>query len=192
MAGKPSHSEILKTFAGIVSRSLQVEAERVTEDAYLDDLGAESLDLIEITMGVEESFDIWISEKSILQTARDVFGAGVLENGTQLTEAGKALLLARMPELDPQVLEGDVQLADVNRQFMRVSGWLRMIEGLVAVSPSACTACGGALGPAVAFKRKCEQCGAQHQLVSGEEVNRKWVENYRDSLPAATVPAVGA
>ncbi len=184
MAEKPEHGEILKTFAGIVSKSLRVDVERVTEGAYLDDLGAESLDLIEITMGVEEAFNIWISEKSILQTAREMFGPGVLEDGTKLTGEGKALLLARMPELGAEALEGDVLLADVNRQFMRVSGWLRMIEGLINASPSACGKCGGTLGAAVAFRRKCQQCGADSQMVSGEEVNQKWVEEYRASLPA--------
>lgn len=175
----PTRQEILEKFVGIVSRSLHVEASRVTEDAYLDDLGAESLDLIEISMGIEEAFDLWLSEKSILQTAKDVYGPGVLEKDGLLTSAGKALLRARMPELDPATLEGDVPASSVNRQFMRVSGWIGMIESLIAASPSACAKCGGPLGSALAFKRKCAQCGEETALVSGEEINRRWVLEYR-------------
>lgn len=175
----PNHEEVLSRFAAIVSRSLHVEAAKVTADAYLDDLGAESLDLIEISMGAEEAFDIWLSEKSILQTAKDVFGQDVLEQNGVLTDAGKALLAARMPELDPAVLAGEVRVAGLNRQFMRVSGWVGMIEGLIAASPSACPQCAGELGKAIAFKRKCALCGAETSLVSGEELNRQWVLNYR-------------
>ncbi len=175
----PTPQDIQAKFASVVARSLHVEAARVTEEAYLDDLGAESLDLIEISMGIEEAFDIWLPEKSILQTAREIYPPGSLEQGGNLTEAGKALLLARMPDLDLATLQGDVAVASVNRQFMLVGGWLRMIEAIVAASPSACPQCGGELGKALAFKRKCATCGADMALVSGEEVNRQWVREYR-------------
>jgi acyl carrier protein len=178
----PSRQEILEKFAAIVGRSLHVDPARVTEETYLDDLGAESLDLIEISMGIEEAFDLWLSDKSILQTARDIYGPGVLEKDGVLTGTAKALLLARMPELDPALLEGDVQLSGMNRQFMRVSGWIGMIEGLIAASPQVCPKCGGEFGRAVAFKRKCTQCGEETALVSGEEVNRRWVREYRATL----------
>jgi acyl carrier protein len=175
----PTHQEVVAKFAAIVARSLHVDAARVTEDAYLDDLGAESLDLIEISMGAEEAFNIWLSEKSILQTARDIYGQGVLEKDGLLTEAGKALLLARMPEIDPKTLEGDVPLAAINRQFMRASGWIAMIEGLIAASPQACPKCGGELANALAFKRKCVQCAQETPLISGEDINKRWVREYR-------------
>jgi acyl carrier protein len=183
----PTHQEVLEKFAAIVARSLHVEASRVTEEAYLDDLGAESLDLIEISMGAEEAFDIWLSEKSILQTARDVYGPGQLEIEGKLTEAGKALLLARMPELDAKAMEGEVPVASINRQFMRVSGWVAMIEGLIAASPQVCPKCQGELGSALAFKRKCKACGQETPLVSGEDVNKRWVREYqaRTAAPAA-------
>lgn len=179
---KLTRTEIHEKFAAIVSASLQVDAAKVTEDAYLDELGAESLDLIEITMGIEDAFNIWISEKSFLQTAREVFGAGVLDQDGVLNEAGKTLLRARMPELDPVSLEGELSADRVNRQLMRVSGWIRMIDLLIAASPQVCPHCRGELGAAVAFKRKCKECGLETALVSGEEVNRQWVLDYQASL----------
>ena len=182
----PSHEEVLEKFAAIVARSLHIEASRVTNDAYLDDLGAESLDLIEISMGAEEVFNIWLSEKSILQTAREIYGSGVLEKDGVLTAEGKKLLLARMPELDPNSLEGDVPVSSINRQFMRVSGWVSMIVALAAASSSTCPQCGGALSNAIGFKRKCAGCGVESALVSGEEVNRQWVKEYRATSEAAS------
>jgi acyl carrier protein len=42
----------------IVAKSLQVPIEQLTNDTRLEDLGAESLDVIEIVYDIEEKFDI--------------------------------------------------------------------------------------------------------------------------------------
>jgi acyl carrier protein len=185
-----SESEVLAAFAGIVAKSLHVPVETVTMDSHLDDLGAESLDLIEITMATEEQFNIYISEKSILQTAGTVFGPGVLERGGVLTEDGKALLRARMPDVDASLLEGEVQVKDVNKYFLRIASWVRLIQLLARETPTSCAACGGALEPAVAMRLKCTQCGTEVGIPSGEDINRRWVQKYRESLTTDLV-AVG-
>ena len=81
--GEISSETILEKFADIVSNSLRIDAARVVEDAYLDDLGAESLDLLEITMEAEEAFNILIPQKNILQTAQEVFGRGRARSRTE-------------------------------------------------------------------------------------------------------------
>ena len=48
-----SESQILEKFSQVVAKSLRIDSSQVTSDAYLDELGAESLDLIEITMETE-------------------------------------------------------------------------------------------------------------------------------------------
>lgn len=175
-----NRSEIFTQFSEIVAKSLHIETARITPQSFLDDLGAESLDLIEISMETEEAFNLWLSEKSILQTANDVLGPNVLEKDGLLTEAGKTLLLDRLPELDPATLEGDVLVADVTKQFLRVDAWVRMIETLLSSTPQACPQCSAALQAAVAYKKKCSQCGAETSLPSGEELNRQWVMQFRD------------
>jgi len=71
---KLTEAQIFDKFADIVAQSLRIEPAKVTIDAHLmDDLGAESLDLIEITMETESAFDVWLPEKSILDTAAEVF-----------------------------------------------------------------------------------------------------------------------
>ena len=70
---------------------------RCTPDVQLTDLGAESLDLIEISMETESQFHIFLPDKSILETAVEVFGPDVLEKDGYLTDAGKRLMLRRLP-----------------------------------------------------------------------------------------------
>lgn len=58
----------------VVADKLSVEAEEVVPEAsFVDDLGADSLDLVELIMAMEEAFDIEISDEDAekLQTVKD-------------------------------------------------------------------------------------------------------------------------
>jgi acyl carrier protein len=182
-----TESEVFDKFAQIVAHSLRIDASQVTPDVYLTDLGAESLDLIEITMETESQFHIFLPDKSILDTAVEVFGPDVLEKDGYLTEEGKQLMLCRLPEADAQTFQGQVAVKDLLHYFLKVDTWLRMIEGLVEHTPSECAACGGAMAPSMGFRMKCAQCGQEITLRSGEEVNRAWVREYyeREYRPRA-------
>lgn len=48
----------------IIVEQLSVEKDKVTPDAsFVDDLGADSLDLVELIMAMEEAFDIEIPDE---------------------------------------------------------------------------------------------------------------------------------
>jgi acyl carrier protein len=58
----------------IVAEKLSVELDEVVPEAsFVDDLGADSLDLVELIMAMEEAFDIEISDEEAekLQTVQD-------------------------------------------------------------------------------------------------------------------------
>ena len=80
----------------------------------MDNLDAESLDLIEITMETESAFDVWLPEKSVLDTAAEVFGPDILVRDGVLTEAGKELLRRRRDFL---ILR--VDRADLSKNVLR-------------------------------------------------------------------------
>ena len=178
MSSAASAEAILEKFAAIVANSLRIDAARVVEDAYLDDLGAESLDLLEITMETEDAFSVLIAQKNILQTAQEVFGAGVLVQGDQMTDAGYALLRRRMPDSLWRSLPERPSVSELNRLFMRVETWIWMINGLLEHTPRVCAQCGTSLERAVAGRLKCKECATEIELVPGEEINRQWVQQY--------------
>lgn len=175
-----TESEIFDKFSQIVGHSLRIDASQVAPDAYLTDLGAESLDLIEISMETESQFHIFLPDKSILETAVEVFGPDVLEKEGYLTDDGKRLLLRRVPETDAQAFAGAVAVKDLQRYFLRVDTWVRMIQGLVRYTPAECGACGGPMVASMGFRMKCSRCGAEVTLRSGEELNREWVREYHN------------
>ena len=54
---------ILDTLKSILEAQLDIDPESITEDTnIMDDLGADSLDVVELMMTVEEEFDITINE----------------------------------------------------------------------------------------------------------------------------------
>lgn len=56
-------SDTLSRVADIVVEHLGVEADKVVESAnFIDDLGADSLDTVELVMAFEEAFDIEIPD----------------------------------------------------------------------------------------------------------------------------------
>lgn len=56
-------SEIADRVKTIVVEHLGVEADKVTEDAsFIDDLGADSLDIVELVMAFEEEFEVEIPD----------------------------------------------------------------------------------------------------------------------------------
>ena len=53
---------------GIIAEVLNIEPEEVTMAAtFVDDLGADSLDIFQISMGIEEEFDIEIPNEAAEQ-----------------------------------------------------------------------------------------------------------------------------
>ncbi|CAI5940555.1 unnamed protein product [Closterium sp. NIES-65] len=69
--------DTLTKVRGIIAQQLAVEVEKITADAKFVDLGADSLDTVEIMMALEEQFDITLDEEgaekiSTVQEAADL------------------------------------------------------------------------------------------------------------------------
>jgi acyl carrier protein len=177
---KMTDSEVFDKFAQIVANSLRMDGPKIAPETHLTDLGAESLDLIEITMETETQFHIFLPDKSILETAVEVFGPGILENDGYLTAEGKRFLLRRLPQADARAFEGEVAVKDLQSYFLKVSTWVKMIQDLAQYTPAQCESCDGPMVPSMGFRMKCAQCGREITLRSGEELNREWVREYYD------------
>ena len=68
----------LEKIKAIIAEVLNIDADSITEDTtFVDDLGADSLDLVQIIMGIEEEYDIELDNESVeqIQTVGDAVEA---------------------------------------------------------------------------------------------------------------------
>lgn len=68
----------LEKIKAIIAEVLNIDADSITEDTtFVDDLGADSLDIFQIMMGIEEEYDIELDNESVeqIQTVGDAVEA---------------------------------------------------------------------------------------------------------------------
>ena len=88
--------EIFEKVAEILVDSLGADEEEVTMEATLvDDLGAESIDLLEIVFNLEKAFDVKIDRSELIP--EDLFSNAEYVVDGKLTPAGLAILEERLP-----------------------------------------------------------------------------------------------
>ena len=64
----------LEKIKAIIAEVLNIDADTITADAtFVDDLGADSLDIFQIIMGIEEEYDIELDNEAVeqIQTVGD-------------------------------------------------------------------------------------------------------------------------
>lgn len=64
MATSSESTAIMETIQDLICNSLGVEKEKVVPSAsFIDDLGADSLDIVELVMAIESSFNLEIPDE---------------------------------------------------------------------------------------------------------------------------------
>jgi len=112
--------EIYEGVKAAIVEALGVEEDEVEANSSLfDDLGAESLDLLDIVFRIEKTFDIKIPRGGIQQdvlSAEGVKEEEVVVDGA-LTALGAEKLREKMPEADPEKLKEGFRLDDLPTLF---------------------------------------------------------------------------
>jgi acyl carrier protein len=74
MAANEKNKELVEKIKQIISEQLGVEEAEVTpSSSFVDDLGADSLDTVELVMALEENFDLEIPDEAAekIRTVQD-------------------------------------------------------------------------------------------------------------------------
>ena len=109
-------SEILDTIREILVDALAVDDDEVTPEATLiGDLGAESIDILDITFKLEQEFGFKIAQG-------ELFPEGVTQDPEyvqegKVTPKGLEMLKERGPHFDFEALESDPSVENVRKIF---------------------------------------------------------------------------
>jgi len=106
------------------------EDEVVMKAKVIDDLGAESLDFLDIVFRIERAFDVKIPRGDLERQAQDALDGEVYEVDGVLTEHALEKLKAVMSEVDPSEIVHGLRTKDIPRLFL-VETFYRMVVKLL-------------------------------------------------------------
>lgn len=168
-----SDAEVAQKVREVVATALELETDDVHLDSSLFELGAESLDLLDMAFMLETEYQIQFPRTDILERANRHFGDGALVVDGKVTDLGLKLLRVGMPELDPAVIKPGLSDLDVAR-MITVGSFVRITERLLEVKaafPRTCEECGGTLvESAVMPEFECSGCQRIVAVPSGDDV----------------------
>jgi acyl carrier protein len=128
----PTKDEILEKITEALVEALGVEEEEVTPEATLvGDLGAESIDFLDIVFRLEKAFDIKIPRGELFP--EDVLTNAEYVADGRVTEAGLAELRSRMPFANLEEFASNPIVQDFGN-LLTVADMGRFIETKVEVT----------------------------------------------------------
>ena len=122
-----SRDEIYEKVQAVLVDALGVDEEEVTPNAVIrDDLGAESIDFLDIMFRLEKAFNIKIPKGELMpeNVAQD---PNLVKDGV-VTPQGIAMLKEKMPHSDFSEFEKDPKLDNMSRLFT-VKAIVNYVEG---------------------------------------------------------------
>lgn len=113
----PSSDEIFEKVQETLVDALGLDDDEVTPEATLiGDLGAESIDFLDIVFRLEKNFDIKIPRGELFPENLASADSGFVEDG-KVTEGGIAQLREKMPHADIDAFASDPQVSKLPDLF---------------------------------------------------------------------------
>jgi acyl carrier protein len=113
--------EIMAVFpkvAATMADALGCDVEEVKLDASLiDDLGAESIDFLDIVFRLERAFKVKIPRGKIVEEARGDLSEAEFDQGGVVSDAGLACLKSFLNEVPAERFKSPMKVADIPRLF---------------------------------------------------------------------------
>ena len=113
--------EIMAVFpkvAETVADAMGRELEQVKlESSLIDDLGAESIDFVDIIFRLQRQFKVKIPRGRIIEEARGSLSEAEFEKAGVVSEAGVARLRSFLSEVPPERFTTPLKVADIPRLF---------------------------------------------------------------------------
>ncbi len=113
----PSKEEIFSTVQEVLVDALGIDDEDVTPQATLnDDLGAESIDFLDIVFRLEKAFEIKIPRGELFPEGLASADAGYVADGV-VTETGLQQLRTSMPHADVESFAKNPKVENISKLF---------------------------------------------------------------------------
>lgn len=158
----------------VIARAMDRPVSEVTAASSLEgDLGAQSLDYLDIAFSLEREFRIQFPRDDFLDRASRHFGEENLVKDGVITDFGLTLLAKGMPEMDATQLKTGLKVTELRRMFV-AGTFVRVVKQLLeakAQMDRTCPNCHTEMQESSSLPEfVCPSCNTSVPLPSGNEV----------------------
>lgn len=177
-----SQERVMAELKLALAEALRVpEAGILPESSIVRDLGADSLDFLDVNFRLEQGFGIKMARSHFLEHVEEMFGEGTaLDAQGRLTEKAMRLVRMRYQGEEPGKLADGLALADVSA-LITVRVLASVVLAILDTLPSSC-ACGASAWRAEDGAHiTCGACGEAASFTNGDELTRAWLAQVQES-----------
>lgn len=164
-----------------IAETLRIdESAVISEKSLIKDLGAESLDFLDINYRLEQTFGIRTARHFVLEHIEEMFGEGfAIDENSRLTEKGVQLLKLRLGDQHGELKPG-MELQEVS-SLITVQSLVNGILDILNTLPETCPSCsrnGWETGDGV--RVRCGACGQPAVFASGDDLIKEWLRKTQE------------
>ena len=167
---------VLNEIKRALSETLRVAPETITPGtSIVRDLGAESLDFLDLNYRLEQAFGIRMARHFFLEHMEEMFGEGsaIDENG-RLTKRALAALKVRYPDAPLPEGEDGVDMSEAPA-LITVQAMANTVMGILDTLPARCACGASAWRTDDGTHIVCGICGQPAAFVNGDELTHQWL-----------------
>ena len=170
-----TEQNVREAVAKNIAETLRIPVAKITpEKTLIRDLGAESLDFLDMNYRMEQTFGIRTARHFIIEHVEELFGEGTaVDDNGRLTEKGAEVLKLRLG--DHHDLQAGMELEEVP-SFVTVQSVANAVMDVLDSLPQQCTYCGRPEWKAEDGTHiLCGACGKAAVYASGDDLVKDWL-----------------
>ena len=170
-----TEEKVLEELKKAIVETLRVEESTITpESSLINDLGAESLDFLDINYRLEQAFGMKMGRHFVLEHIEEMFGEGTaIDEDGCLTDKAVEVLKLRFGDNMPDLKAG-MDMDEVPA-MITVQSMVQGVMDILNSMPEKC-ACGGQEWKSDdGVKVKCGSCGEGAAFVNGDDMIKEWL-----------------
>ncbi len=176
-----SGQRVLSEVQKAISEGIDSNPEIVKpESSLIRDLGAESLDFLDINYRLEQTFGIKMARRSALDHMEELFGEeSAIDSDGKLTGKAARVLAMRYDGSGRQIVAG--MDMDELPAMVTVSSIAEMVMNLLDSLPEKCNCGAGNWGLQDETRIHCGSCGEPAAFTNGDDLIQIWLKQIQES-----------
>lgn len=176
-----SEDKVIDAVKQAIAEALEIDKSKIgTDSSLIRDLGAESLDFLDINYRLEQTFGIKMARHTVLEHVEEMFGEeSAIDASGKLTEKAVELLEIRFAG----TVRGLTPGIDVDEvpSIITVRSLAGGVADILQSMPDKCPACGnGAWTSEDGLHIKCGSCGEAAPFTNGDDLIEEWLRKIQE------------